>query len=122
MREQKAPNRSGARKLSHSPFDTGLDKGAANYTALSPLGFLKRSALVFPDKTAIIYGDRRHSYAEFHARSRRLASALSQRGIGAGDTVAGIVDRERGRSPARGRRGRFHVAKRPRAWGDRRFR
>ena len=88
MREQKAPNRSGARKLSHSPFDTGLDKGAANYTALSPLGFLKRSALVFPDKTAIIYGDRRHSYAEFHARSRRLASALSQRGIGAGDTVA----------------------------------
>lgn len=74
--------------MSHSPFDTGLDKGLANYTPLSPMGFLKRSALVFPDKTAIIYGDRRYRYAEFYARSRRLASALSLRGIGAGDTVA----------------------------------
>jgi fatty-acyl-CoA synthase len=88
MREQKATNRSGAPKLSHSPFDTGLDKGPANYIPLSPVGFLKRSALVYPDKTAIIHGDRRYTYAEFYARSRQLASALSARGIGVGDTVA----------------------------------
>ena len=74
--------------MSESPFDTGLKKGPANYTPLSPLSFLKRSALVFPHKVAIIYGDRRITYAEFYARSRRLASALAAQGIGAGDTVA----------------------------------
>jgi len=74
--------------VSDSPFDTGLDRGPANHVPLSPLSFLKRSALVFPDKTAIIHGDRRYTYREYYARSRRLASALAAHGIGAGDTVA----------------------------------
>ncbi len=74
--------------MSQSPFDTGLDKGPANYVPLSPLSFLKRSALVYPEKIAIIHGDRRYTYREFQARSQRLASALAARGIGAGDTVA----------------------------------
>ena len=74
--------------MSQSPFDTSLDKGPANYTPLSPLSFLKRSALVYPNKVAIVHGDRRYTYAEFYARSRRLASALAAHGIGVGDTVA----------------------------------
>ncbi|NKB56837.1 MAG: long-chain-fatty-acid--CoA ligase [Alphaproteobacteria bacterium] len=69
-------------------FDIGLEKGEANYKALSPLSFLKRSAHVYPDKVAVIHGDRRYTYAEFYARCRRLASALAVRGIGEGDTVS----------------------------------
>ena len=71
-----------------SPFDLHLDKGSANYTPLSPLSFLKRSAAVYPGKTAVIHGDRRYSYAEFYDRCRRLASSLAGRGVEQGDTVA----------------------------------
>ena len=71
-----------------SPYDTDLDKNRANYQPLSPTSFLRRAAHVYPKKTAIVHGDRKISYAEFYTRSRRLASALSQRGIGKGDTVS----------------------------------
>lgn len=71
-----------------TPFDTGLEKGIANYKALSPLSFIKRSAHVYPNKVAVIHGERQYTYAAFSARCRRLASALSARGIGPGDTVA----------------------------------
>ena len=46
------------------------------HTPLTPLAFLERSADVFPDKTAIVYGDRRHTYAEFAAEATRVAHAL----------------------------------------------
>src|SRR6266851_9585274 len=65
-----------------------LDQNPANYTALTPLSFLARTVAVYPNKTAVIHGDRRYSYAEFGERCRRLASALAKRGIGEGDTVA----------------------------------
>ena len=71
-----------------NPFESGLDKNAANYVPLSPLSFIARSAAVYPERTAWIHGSRRVSYAEFFARCRRLASALGKRGIGLGDTVA----------------------------------
>ena len=71
-----------------NPYDTGLDRNPANYQPLTPLVFLQRAAGVHPAHTAIIHGDRRTSYAEFYARSRRLASALAARGIGVGDTVS----------------------------------
>lgn len=45
----------------------------ANHSQLSPLRFLERSASVFPDRTAIIYGDRRYTYAEFAEETQRLA-------------------------------------------------
>lgn len=69
-------------------FDQHLGKRPANYTPLSPLSFLARSALVYPDKTAVVHGDMRFSYRTFYTRCRRLASALEKRGIGTGDTVA----------------------------------
>jgi 3-(methylthio)propionyl---CoA ligase len=65
-----------------------LEKSPANFTALSPLVFLSRAAAVFPEKLAVIDGGARLTYGEFYARSCRLASALSRRGIGKGDTVA----------------------------------
>ena len=69
------------------PYEIGLDKNAANYQPLTPLSFLERAAKVYPDVTAIVHGRLRVSYRDFYARSRRLASALSRRGIGKGDTV-----------------------------------
>jgi fatty-acyl-CoA synthase len=71
-----------------SPYDSDLPKTLANYTPLSPLSFQARSAEVYPDRTAIIHGKRRYSYAEFYARSRRLASALVKAGIKKNDTVS----------------------------------
>lgn len=74
--------------MRHNPYETGLDRNAANYQPLSPLSFLKRAAEVYPRKIAVVHGALRRDYAEFYARCRRLASALSERGIGLGDTVA----------------------------------
>ncbi len=71
-----------------SPYDTGLDKNAANHVPLSPLSFLERAATVFPDMNALVYGERRQTWAQTYGRCRRLASALSRAGVGRGDTVA----------------------------------
>ncbi len=77
--------------MTRSPYDTGLDRNPANFQPLTPLGFLERAASVFPRKTAIIHGPLRRSYAEFYARARRLASALSAHGVGRNDTVAAML-------------------------------
>ena len=70
------------------PYEHGLDKRPANFVPLSPLSFLERSAMVYPDKTAVVHGERRFTYAELYARCRRFAGALAGRGIGVGDTVS----------------------------------
>src|SRR5262245_5781215 len=77
--------------MAKTPYDIDLDRNPANYQPLTPLGFLERAAAVFPDHTAIVHGPLRRSYAEFYARSRRLASALAKRGIKRGDTVSAIL-------------------------------
>ncbi len=61
------------------------------YTPMTPLAFLDRSALVFPTKTAIIYGDRRITYAEFAAQATRVAHALKAAGVQPGDRVAYLM-------------------------------
>ena len=71
-----------------NPYEHGLDKRPANFVPLSPIGFIERSAMVYPGKTAVVHGERRFTYSEFHARCRRLAGALAGRGIGVGDTVS----------------------------------
>ena len=73
---------------SASPYDIGLDKNAANYVPLSPIGFLLRSAAVYPNRLAVLHGERRYSWREALERCRRLAAALVVRGVGRGDTVA----------------------------------
>lgn len=71
-----------------NPYETDLDMNDANYAALTPLGFIRRTARTYPDHIAQIHGDTRYTWAETYARSRRLASALVKRGIGVGDTVS----------------------------------
>ena len=74
-----------------NPYNTDLDRNPANYQPLTPLTFLERSASVFPGRIAIIHGKSETSYSEFYARSRKLASALSEKGIGVGDTVSAML-------------------------------
>ena len=71
-----------------NPYETGLDKNAANYVPLSPIGFLLRSAAVYPNRTSVIHGEQRYTWRESLERCRRLASALAKRGVRPGDTVA----------------------------------
>jgi fatty-acyl-CoA synthase len=69
-------------------YDVDLGRNAANNAPLTPVSFLRRAAAVYPEKTAVIHGEHRIGYREFHERACRLASALARRGIGKGDTVA----------------------------------
>src|SRR5437899_4589586 len=68
-----------------------LARNAANFTALTPLGFLSRAAAVYPDKLAVVHGAARFTYRQLYERCRRLADALRRRGVGQGDTVAVIA-------------------------------
>ena len=77
--------------MTKNAYETDLDQNPANHQSLSPLSFLKRAAEVYPDSIAVIHGDLERNYAEFYARCCRLASAMSKRGIGIGDTVAVIA-------------------------------
>ena len=72
-------------------YEQHLDKSPANFTPLSPLSYIERTAAVYPDYPSVVYGDRRYSWARTYARCRRLASALTARGIGQGDTVSIIA-------------------------------
>ncbi len=60
------------------------------FDPLTPVKFLLRSAAVFSDKDAVVYGEKRYTYKEFYSRVNRLASALMKCGIGKGDKVAFI--------------------------------
>ncbi|TNE69928.1 MAG: acyl-CoA synthetase [Rhodobacteraceae bacterium] len=71
-----------------SIYTIGLDPNAANYDALTPLSFVERSAQIYPEFPAVIYGDIRRSWGETYDRIRRAASALQGRGVQKGDTVS----------------------------------
>jgi fatty-acyl-CoA synthase len=55
---------------------------------LTPVSFLRRSAYMFPEKTAVVYGGRRYSYSELEERVNRLSSRLREAGLEKGDRVA----------------------------------
>ncbi len=69
-------------------FEQDLGPNPANYVPLTPTTFLRRAAMVYPDKLAVVHGERRYSYKDFLGRVCRLASALAGRGVGVGDTVS----------------------------------
>src|SRR5215475_3817344 len=71
-----------------SIYEQNLDRNPANYVPLSPVSFLMRAARVYGSRTAVIYAERRYTYAQFFERARRLASTLAHAGIGKGDSVA----------------------------------
>ena len=65
-----------------------IDANSVSDDPLTPLVFLERSVRVFPDKTAIRYGDRSWSWSEFAKDVGRFAGALQRAGVGPGDRVA----------------------------------
>ncbi len=71
--------------------ETGLERRAANYVALTPLSHLQRAAHVFAEDLAVIYGGTRRTYAQYYDRSTRLAGALAGMGVKPGDVVATLL-------------------------------
>ena len=71
-----------------SIYDQDLPQTPANHAPMSPLSFIERTAEVYPTRLAIVHGDLRQDWATTYRRSRQLASALAQAGIGKNDTVA----------------------------------
>jgi fatty-acyl-CoA synthase len=71
----------------HCVEEYGIAAGI-HITELTPLSFLERSAAVFPERTAVVDGERRLTWAELARRVRRLAAALQRAGIRPGDRVA----------------------------------
>ena len=71
-----------------SPFEENLPKNQANYSPLTPLSFLTRTAEVFPELTAVIHGEIKRNWRETLKRCIRLASALKKKGVVQGTTVS----------------------------------
>jgi fatty-acyl-CoA synthase len=69
-------------------YETNLDSNRANFVPLTPLAFIERAKDVYPDYTALVYGDRVYSWFETYNRCLKFASALERHGIGLGDTVS----------------------------------
>ena len=69
-------------------YELGLERNDANFAALTPLSLIQRAALVYPDHPALVYGETTRTWSEVYSRCRQLASALAQRGVRRGDTVA----------------------------------
>jgi fatty-acyl-CoA synthase len=65
-----------------------LEANAANFVALTPISFLQRTADIYPQREALIYNQRRYSWAQVRNRCTRIASSLAARGIGRNDTVS----------------------------------
>ncbi|KZV21145.1 hypothetical protein F511_27416 [Dorcoceras hygrometricum] len=68
-----------------------LPKNSANYTALTPLGFLERAAQVHPNRKSLIHGSIKYTWHQTYRRCRQLASALTNRSVASGSTVAVIA-------------------------------
>jgi fatty-acyl-CoA synthase len=60
-------------------------------TPLTPLAFLGRAAEVFPDREAVVYGERRMTYTQFAQEVTRVAHALRAGGVKPGDRVAYLL-------------------------------
>lgn len=63
-------------------FEQGLERNPANFTPITPLLFLERSAEVYPDRLAIIHGKLRQTWGQTYERCRRLASTLQSMVLG----------------------------------------
>ncbi|WP_420859025.1 AMP-binding protein [Marivivens marinus] len=71
--------------------ETGLERRRANFVPLTPLSHLRRAALIFPEREALVHGARRLTYGQYHDRCTRLASALVGAGVAPGDVVATLL-------------------------------
>ncbi len=71
-----------------SHYETNLNKNDANYVPLTPLTFLKRAYEIYPNYEAVIYEDRKYTWAQVYKRTVKFASALTKIGVSKGDTVS----------------------------------
>ena len=71
--------------------DVPLPAHSANYTPLSPLSFIARSAEVYPDQLSVIHGDLKYTWSESYQRCQSGAARLAALGISTGDVVAVIA-------------------------------
>ena len=71
--------------------ETGLERTQANHVPLTPLSWLIRARDIWPNHLAVVYGPHRKTYAEYHARVTRLASALAKAGVEPGDVVSTLL-------------------------------
>ena len=69
----------------------GAASGQVFRSELNPVDFLDRAAYIYPDKTAVVHGERRYSYRQLAERSWRLANALRAAGLDKGDRVATLL-------------------------------
>ncbi|KAF9928378.1 hypothetical protein FBU30_002416 [Linnemannia zychae] len=76
----------------HAPHRVKPSNKSANFSELNPVHFLARSATIYPNKNAVIHGDRRYTYQQLNRRAVAFAYALkSQLSIRRGDVVAIIA-------------------------------
>lgn len=65
----------------------GSIRCSANYVPLTPITFLERSAVVYPDKPSLLFGDVTYTWSHTHQRCLKLASSISHLGVSPGDVV-----------------------------------
>src|SRR5438093_11452502 len=94
-------------------YESHLEKSEANYTPLTPLSLIARTAFVYPRHTSVIHGGRRYTWEDTYERSRRLPSARRAAAVRTGDTVAVMASHAAGRGEAHhgvpSRRGVLHT-------------
>ena len=67
--------------------EADLIKSRANYAALTPVDFMRRSAEVYPDRLAVLHGKIRRTWSQTYRRASQLGHALRALGVGRGDVV-----------------------------------
>jgi acyl-CoA synthetase (AMP-forming)/AMP-acid ligase II len=76
---------------SEAASGAGAVAGRVFRTELNPVDFLRRAAYLYPEKIAVVDGERRYSYGQLAERSWRLANALRSAGLRKGDRVATLL-------------------------------
>jgi len=71
-----------------SIYEEGLDERPANYVPLSPLSLLRRTASVYPERIATVYGEAATTWGTTLKRVNAFADQLRSLGVRRDDTVA----------------------------------
>ena len=72
-------------------YNIGLEKNKANFTALTPVFFLERTASIFPNYTSIISENKQFTWKNKFDRCKLFASSLQKKNIKKGDTISIIA-------------------------------
>jgi fatty-acyl-CoA synthase len=79
--------------LSPAQAGSGPEASAAKVfrSELNPVDFLRRAAYMYPEKVALVHGERRYSYRQLADRAWRLAKGLRAAGLRKADRVATLL-------------------------------